>query len=57
MKKQQYKLFKMKHTKIIFKNDQSTNEMWNTFKLPDIFLIGEFKVQEGVIINIWRNND
>ena len=42
----------MKHAKIIFKNDQSINELWNTFELPDIFLIGKSEVQEDVIINI-----
>lgn len=41
MKTQQYKLFKMKHAKIILKHDQRINELWNTFELPDIFLIGE----------------
>lgn len=44
MKTQQYKLFKMKQAKIILKHDQRINDLWNTFKLPDIFLIGESKV-------------
>ena len=57
MKTPQYKLFKMKHAKIILKTDQSINELWNTSELPDISLIGESEVQKDVIINIWRNND
>lgn len=42
----------MKHTKIIFKNEQSINELWNIFKQPNIFLIEEPKVQECFRINI-----
>lgn len=52
MKTPQYKLFKMKHAKIILKTDQSINELWNTSELPDISLIGESEVQKDVIINI-----
>lgn len=57
MKTKQYKLFKMKHTKIIFKNEHSINELWNIFKQPNIFLIEEPEVQECFRINIWRSND